>query len=245
MARSLGYPSVEVVGESYNLKSIAKAIRGKPGEHFVRATLVREPKNKHDSNAVRVDIDGRPGGHIPKEEAPHYHGLLAAAERAGCSVEANCRVWYDTEYGDRASISLDMVEPAFAWPVNPMVQSAQVSVWPEGRRLKVSPDTDHSEGVRQILAVAYEPGACAAYLRITIPEDGSSKLVADFNGVPVGLLSPAASKQIRAVVEAANRTGRHVYALSEIKGNSLAAEIKILIAPAEELTEEQIRALTG
>lgn len=244
-ARRAGFPSVDVVGESFNIKSIAKAVQGQPGEHWMRATLVREPNNKYDTNAVRVDVGGRPGGHISREDATAFHTLLAAADRAGCTVEVDCRVWFDTGYGEqRASIRLDMVDPAFAWPVNPMAASEQVGIWPEGRRLKISPSSENLDGVQQMLAAAYEPGACSAYVQLSIPDEGS-KLTALFNGAVLGHLSPAASKQMRPVVEAAGQNGRRVFAIVEAKGNSLAVDIKLLVAPAEDLTEPEIRALTG
>lgn len=39
------------------------------------ATLVREPGNKQDPNAVRVDIAGATVGYVPKEFASAFHRL--------------------------------------------------------------------------------------------------------------------------------------------------------------------------
>jgi hypothetical protein len=236
---------VDIVGESFNIKSIRKIVRKKPGEHYMRATLVREPKNKHDSNAVRVDIAGRTVGHIPKEEAPSYHALLEAAQQAGVSVEAECRVWYDNEYDERGSVRLDMIDPAFAWPVNPVGASAAVGVWPEGRKLKISSGPEHSEGLEQLLSSAYEPGGCSAYVRLGLPEDGGNKMITYFNGEPIGLLSPAATTKMRPAIELADANDQEIYALIEVKGNRLAADIKILMTPTAELSEDEIRNLTG
>lgn len=244
-ARRTGYASVDIVGESFHTKAISKVVKGKAGEHWKTATLVRDPKNRYDANAVRVDIGGRTVGHIAREEAVAYHSLLAAAERVGCTVEVDCRVWFSTDYGEpRASVRLDMVEPQFAWPVNPVANTDSVGIWPEGRRLKVSPGPEHSAATSRLLTSAYEAGGCCAYVELAAPAEGT-KLVARFDGADLGSLSPAASKKMRPVVEAANRGGRTVLALVEAKGNSLAVDIKLLVAPPEDLSEDEIRVLTG
>lgn len=43
-------------------------------------TLVQEPRNKHDKNAVMVWIDGKKIGYIPAEYAPQVKEMLAAGK---------------------------------------------------------------------------------------------------------------------------------------------------------------------
>lgn len=45
-------------------------------EHGLILTLVREPKNPHDPNAVRIDLDGKKVGYIPSTQAPIINKLL-------------------------------------------------------------------------------------------------------------------------------------------------------------------------
>lgn len=66
-------PPLNIVrGESFRQKNLQQ-IAGKPRANGylvpVRVTLVREPYNEHDSNAVRVEIEGLHIGYIAKEFA--------------------------------------------------------------------------------------------------------------------------------------------------------------------------------
>ncbi len=62
-----------------------------PAITLVTAQLVREPANPFDANAVRVDIDGRPCGHLARQEASDYHATLDALAAIG--RPATCRAW--------------------------------------------------------------------------------------------------------------------------------------------------------
>lgn len=59
-----------------------------------RLTLVREPGNKHDRHAIRVDWQGQPLGYVPRRE----NRAVAAALDRGEPLEA--RVSRLTESGD-------------------------------------------------------------------------------------------------------------------------------------------------
>lgn len=86
---------VDVVGESHYQPAIDAAAGGRTSSGarvpLVTAVLVREPRNPHDRNAVRVDIDGQVAGYISKDEAPAFHTVLGALDRDG--RQATCRAW--------------------------------------------------------------------------------------------------------------------------------------------------------
>jgi hypothetical protein len=65
--------TVPVVGES-NFQDALKRIHQRGNGHDVKATatLSPEPANKHDSNAVRVSIDGHTVGYLSRDMAPSY-----------------------------------------------------------------------------------------------------------------------------------------------------------------------------
>jgi hypothetical protein len=65
----------EVVGESFDQPAI-KAAKESYGRAQI-AQLVREPKNKHDRNAVAVRLAGSTVGHIPANEAVEWHHVLS------------------------------------------------------------------------------------------------------------------------------------------------------------------------
>lgn len=76
-----GLFEVDVVGESnYQeaLAAIAGGVTREGADHATIATLVREPNNRYDPNAVRVDIDGRTVGYLSRDDAESYCAQLAA-----------------------------------------------------------------------------------------------------------------------------------------------------------------------
>ena len=81
LAGNGGY-RIEVVGESH-YQEVLEAICGGRTEagadHDCVATLVPEPDNPHDRNAIRVDIGGRTVGYLPRADAIGYRDGLALA----------------------------------------------------------------------------------------------------------------------------------------------------------------------
>lgn len=71
--------SLEVVGESFHRANL-ETICGQHGPEGVSqladASLIIEDDNKFDRNAVRVDIQGMPVGHLSREDASMYRKLF-------------------------------------------------------------------------------------------------------------------------------------------------------------------------
>jgi hypothetical protein len=66
----------EVVGESNYQRNLKRICGGKTRdgvEAFKTATLILEPENPHDENAVRIDIDGMTVGYLSRQEAIRWH----------------------------------------------------------------------------------------------------------------------------------------------------------------------------
>jgi hypothetical protein len=83
---------VNVVGTSHYQQALAE-ITGRKGDEEIRfetqATLVPEPDNEHDPNAIAVHVSGRLVGYLSRDENPRWqevvkrlteHGHVAAAE---------------------------------------------------------------------------------------------------------------------------------------------------------------------
>lgn len=79
-----GDETLEVVGESYRQDDLWQLAGGFSHDRIrceVIAALVPEPENSHDSNAVKVVIDGRLVGYLSREDAALYRpGLLRLME---------------------------------------------------------------------------------------------------------------------------------------------------------------------
>lgn len=70
-----GDEDLEVVGEANyqaTLWQLCGAVQGERVRHAVHATLVREPSNPYDPNAVAVHVQGRVVGYLKREDAARY-----------------------------------------------------------------------------------------------------------------------------------------------------------------------------
>lgn len=241
-----GFFGREVVGESNYTKALRNAIGKRGGEKEMWVTLEREPSNKYDKNAVRVHIQGSTVGYVPREETGELHGLLQAAERQNVVVMAWARVWFsgDKDGDPYGSVTYDLGEVAHAWPVNARPDQATSSVWPIGRRLKVSIDDEKMPVVQSALSRAFTAGKCVGYLKLDFPE-GEKRMSVSYDENSIGTLSPVASSKMGEILRVASKAGRSVYVLGEFVGNAVVAEVKIMVKPPEELTVAEINALAA
>jgi hypothetical protein len=72
------------VGESFYQKALNKICggKGKDGHNEeVIAVLICDNKNKYDSEAVRVDVDGKTVGHLSKSDAKLFRKHLIQIEK--------------------------------------------------------------------------------------------------------------------------------------------------------------------
>lgn len=77
-----GVYGVDIVGESNYQSALEKICGGREEESArkkVKALLVLEDENPHDSKAVRVDIDGETVGYLSRKEARQYRARLKEA----------------------------------------------------------------------------------------------------------------------------------------------------------------------
>ncbi len=78
-----GQDNLEVVGESH-YQELLFAIVGSGSERVrlaIEATLIREPDNPYDSEAVSVWIRGQKVGHLSREDAAEFSPALVELER--------------------------------------------------------------------------------------------------------------------------------------------------------------------
>jgi hypothetical protein len=101
-----------VAGESNYQGALEHAAGGRTPDgcaiSLVTAELVREPRNRYDRNAVRVDIAGQVVGYLPRTDAPSYHQLVAALWDEGLAATCWARLtggWDRGRY-DQGSIGV-------------------------------------------------------------------------------------------------------------------------------------------
>lgn len=81
---------VDVVGESRFQASLERLKGSHEHDLKVVATLVPEPSNSHDPNAVRVEIGGHLMGYLPRENAAQY--ALKVAGRCSAKIVGGFRL---------------------------------------------------------------------------------------------------------------------------------------------------------
>lgn len=100
----------EVVGERHYLSTF-ESIFGRRDDDGVDieiiAALVREPRNAHDANAVRVEIQGRKIGYIPRDDAERLAPMLDGFRSARVHCRARVRGgWMDEDGGGDFGVRL-------------------------------------------------------------------------------------------------------------------------------------------
>jgi hypothetical protein len=101
--------AVRVVGTSFHQDELEVIAGGRnfagTRRRLLTVTLIREPDNPYDENAVRVDAAGVPVGHLSREDAPQFHSIIQHA--------ATCRAelvgGWDQGRGDRGSIGIEIL----------------------------------------------------------------------------------------------------------------------------------------
>lgn len=237
----------DVVGESYYSDSLRAVVQklGGTGEHSTMAVLIPEPENVHDNKAIAVYVEGHKVGHIPRDETSDYHVLMQQAGTLGHETVAfDARVWCeDVEADDLfASISLTVpIEIALALSVNEPDRNSPV--WPVGGVVQVTKEADYLPAISDILRVSNFAGICSAFLVLQSIQNEKAKWTVDvfYADAKIGELSAANSTRFGPVI--ARLPGQRVQAEAEIRGNSIAAEVILLMKSPESLSSEEISAL--
>lgn len=104
---------LQTVGESHYQGSLEWACNGTnadgPNNPRVLAQLAPEPGNRHDRNAVRVQVAGRLVGYLDREDAAMYQPVLLRLARGGVlTCEARIKGGYTTDRGLRASLGIEL-----------------------------------------------------------------------------------------------------------------------------------------
>ncbi len=110
-----GETEKDVVGESHYQDEL-NAIMGGENVRRREATLVAEPENPHDPNAVQVVIAAMPVGYLKRADASKYQTLVRLASASGrrIATEAVILGGHELEDGSQAyfGVKLFLVTPA-------------------------------------------------------------------------------------------------------------------------------------
>lgn len=104
--------TIPIVGESFYMDALTRLLPVDREIRFVDAILVPEPDNPYGADAVRIDIDAKTVGHLPKEITYPYHHRLEEAGHPGevmlCRAAIRGRPRGEHASGRRIGVWLDL-----------------------------------------------------------------------------------------------------------------------------------------
>lgn len=242
--RGRGFCGQQVAGESHYFDALRKLSgRENTGERDVIAVLGREPNNRHDPNAVRVTIDGRVVGYLPREDAKTYQIPLRILEDQRRPAVCRARLWWSRERDTFiASVSLDLADPASLVPVNSVDMRAGLLI-PAGRTYQLTRENERMDVLTPLMRRAYMPGKVAFYATLHAvdrpgPRSTNHIVVVHIDGLEIGELSKQSSAKLVPLLQPMESAGVVCYAEAVLTGNALAVEAKVCVTPPEELAPE-------
>ena len=251
LVSSNGWPSVDVAGESHHEAEIVAALGRRPRlneeiEVMTEASLVPEPDNPFDPNAISVRIGGKVVGYLERDTAPLYKPHIDRITASGHVPIAEARVWaalrqsWD-ESANRlhSSVRLALAEPHMLIPANdPPVDRYSLIPWGSG--LQVLGEDKHFDVLSPHVTVEGRGLLLATLHRIS---EQKGRAVADLievrvDGRRAGNMSGASSKHYFPLVDHLEGKGLIAAAWVTIKGSGLAAELILQAAKAAEVSSD-------
>lgn len=247
------WPNLEVAGEFAREANIIKVIGGRPSPdrdvevEDVPMTLVPEPTNQHDRNAVCVQVNGLTVGYLSKEDAKEYRQPLARLAASGCAAATVGRIWASTDNWDgrskfRARVTVALPQLDMMLPLN-NPPKGDYNLLPWGGGLQVTKEEDHFD----VLFHHVPPsGMGLAYVTLhkglRTLKNGTEKPFVEIriDGDRVGEMTPATSGHFLPLIEHLDTAGEIPTALAKITGSALAAQLVLQAAKAPEIPDSWI-----
>ncbi len=249
----------EVAGEYYYTKGwrpfFPRKLPAAGVELTEQATLIREPNNRHDRNAVRVEVRGQHVGHLPAEDAARYRAILDYLAGRGFVARTHTRLWAgpDIEYQyDRRGelrevdtgkvncrITLALPAPHLLIPLNPPPAAPHVML-PMGGSVMVKSDGVPMTVFEPVLTADGEGWVHATLhlLHEQLPRSVRELVEVRINGVRAGAMTPAMSKKFLPVVRALADEGQLCATPAIVRGNRLNVDVRVHGTQAADLPQE-------
>lgn len=113
-----GYYTFDIVGEASYQDALDRICGGRNADGHeleCKASLIEEPKNPHDRNAVKVVIAGRTVGYLSRRDAVAFKQALVSEGLSGRPVNVDAIVIGGWDRGSRGQghygVKLDMTMP--------------------------------------------------------------------------------------------------------------------------------------
>jgi hypothetical protein len=245
-----GWGRVDVAGESYHLKEIRSLLPPKLNDESVQVTvpvtLVHDPSNRHDANAVEIRASSGLIGFLPREEAVKYAPVISRLQQNGLTAATTANIWAyeaaDWNTGQtalNARITLDLAEPHMLVPVN-LPPTKGHAILPTGNAIQVTGEEKHLASLAPYLNDYGEAWVYATVHAIVEQSTRTSKTLAEIriDESPVGRLTPKMSSELLPAVEHLGQRGLMTCVQAIVKGNALKTEVVLYTVRAHELTTD-------
>ena len=239
-----GWPSQQVVGESnYNPAIQGLFPPGGSGEITVDVSLIHDPRNKYDSNAVEVRAATGLVGFLPREDAITYAPILAQLQANGAYLVTNARVygWLDEDWESgkpvfRGSVSVTLPAPHRLFPINAEPERPYLLL-PYGNAIQVTGEDKHADTLKPHLRKAGEAWVFATLHAVVDDSGRTPKTVVQvrIDGNPVGTLSKVSGEHLLPVITYLNDRGLTPAVRALVRGNALKTDVILHVKKAGEL----------
>lgn len=206
----------DVVGESHYQGALEQASGGRTEKGAatprVIAELVREPRNRHDRNAVAVQVGGSTVGYIPRSAAPRWGPIVEHLWETGFLATAYAEITggWDRGRRDRGSFGLQL------WCADPpevfdpqrhptLVPQYRVSVTGEQHHQDLLAPLDGLDGLVRLEVATHPRRDSELAVRVRIAGD------------VIGYLTSKMSGRYGPLIESYEREGRDAFALASAR----------------------------
>lgn len=233
----------EVAGEYYrqdNVSRLFKGIRisGPDGAELeLPATLVPDPSNPFDRNAVAVYVNDLHVGYMERGDAATYHRPVADMASRGLAATVRSRQWARGRGGDvHARVTLSLPEPDGFMAANELPESAVIL--PAGNTIQVTRENEHMDVLTPWLNPLGREVSLAATLHAIIDIRARSAVEAvevQVGGNAVGILTPTQTANLLPLVKFFNDRHLVPVACATLKGNTIKADLTLHVAKAQDV----------
>lgn len=236
------------VGESSYPQAFERLLRKNNGRREewgteltgIAATVVAEPNNQYDPNAVAIHVQGELAGYLPRDAAQLYSPPLQDLAERGEHLAVEARVWVappDDDYR-AGSVTVVLPPPHGVQSFNELPAMPH-KVLPFGGAIQVSGEDQHMDVLRRYVSDGER------YLAVTLHlvEEQKTERSAPYScvevrldGHRVGVLTKAMSEKIADVVQYVTERGKTPVCRAVLKGSPLRAELVLYVAKSHEVT---------
>lgn len=246
-----GWHNRDIVGESHYSSAIRALLPRELDDGGVEAitpvTIVHNPTNEHDKNAVEARASSGLLGFLSKEEARDFAPVLAVLQANGRVAGTTARLYgylgYQDYESDRTqfigSVRVDLPEPHVLFPTN-LPPERPHTILPEGSAIQVTGEEQHMAALQPFLTPKGECWVYATLHSVAEHSARTSKIIAEvrIDGLPVGRLTPKMSRDMLPVVEYLGDRDHVTCVHATVKGNQLKADVALHAIRSGELPSE-------